>query len=123
TTAFCLGAFRDALWLRRNSPPNAQPWLRLQSPAQCLGFLGLVATACVLLAIHFHFLDGPLLIGQLFLAMLLMPVLSLPSLVATTSLRLGEYPANRCGWRWVFFAGKIAFMLPIVLFGGLDLVP
>jgi hypothetical protein len=55
--------------------------------------------------------------------MLGMAILSLPALAATTSLRLGECPANRCGWRWVFFAGKIALVLPLVFFGGLCLWP
>jgi hypothetical protein len=118
TTSFCLGAFRDALWLRRNSPPNAKPWLRLQSPAHCLGFLGVVATGCVLLALRYQTPDCPLLpIGQSLLWMLLTALMALPALVAITSLRLGEYPANRCGWRWVFFAGKIALVIPIVFFG------
>src|ERR1017187_6048700 len=59
-TSFCLGAFRDALWLRRNSPPNEQSRLRLQSPAQCLGFLGLVAAGCILLALRYPPPDSPL---------------------------------------------------------------
>lgn len=124
TTSFCLGAFRDAIWLRRNSSPTAQPWLRLQSPAQCLGLLGMVAVACVLFALRYHPPDFPLLpIGQSLLAMLVMPLMALPGLLATTSLRLGEYPANRYGWRWVFLASKIALLLPIVFFGGLALWP
>jgi len=123
TTSFCLGAFRDAIWLRRNSSPTAQPWLRLQSPAQCLGLLGMVAAACVLFALRYHPPDFPLLpIGQSLLAMLLMPLMALPGLLATTSLRLGEYPANRYGWRWVFLASKIALLLPIVFFRRAGLV-
>ena len=42
-TAFCLGAYQDAPWLRRNPSPHAQPVPRLQSPARCLAFLGLLA--------------------------------------------------------------------------------
>ena len=45
---FCLGSFRDALWLRRNSSAGPRPWLRLESPARCLGFLGLAVAVCVL---------------------------------------------------------------------------
>jgi hypothetical protein len=112
TIGFCLGAFRDALCLRRNGPSNARPWLRLQSPAQCLGFLGLMAVACTLFAFRFHPPVGPSL-----LAMLCLPLMSLPGLFASTSVRLGEYPPNRYGWRWVFFASKIALVLPIVYFG------
>jgi hypothetical protein len=121
-TGFCLGAFRDALWLRRNNPANAQPLLDLESPVQCLGFLGLVAAACVLFALRYHPPDLPLLpVRQSLFLMLAMAVASLPALPAATSLRLGDYPANRYGWRWVFLVSKIALVLPIVCFGVLDL--
>jgi len=56
----------------------------------------------------------------LFLALLALP--------ATTSLPLGEYPANRhhLRWsiklrRWIFLWSKLALILPIVYFGSLDL--
>src|SRR5579862_2687385 len=53
---FALGAFRDAWWLRRNSPPPPGlplcSTLRLQSPAQCLGFLVLMTVAFGLLAVR-----------------------------------------------------------------------
>ncbi len=115
TTSFCLGAFRDAFWLRRNRPPNAQTGLRLQSPAHCLGFLGLVATGCVLLALRWHppdFAFQP--IWQTILAMLLTPLMALPALFATTSLRLGEYPGEPFwlalgifrGQDWVYVARR-----------------
>ena len=123
-TGFCLGSFRDALWLRRNSPPDAQPWLHLETPARCLGFLGGVAAVCMLIALCFH---NPKIMrlpfGQSFLFMPVMAVVSLPALLATTSLRMGEYPANRNGWRWVFLAGKIALVLPIIPCGALVLLP
>lgn len=125
--SFCLGAFRDALWLRRNSPPNARLLLSLKSPAVCLGFLGLLAALCTLFALRFHPSDFPLVpIGQPLFWMLCTALMALPALLATTSLRLGEYPANRCAWRRVFFAIKIALVLPIVSFGAfgvMDLWP
>src|SRR2546426_4572471 len=40
---FCLGAFRDALWLRRNSPPNHRQFLWLQSPLRSVLFLAVAA--------------------------------------------------------------------------------
>ena len=121
TTSFCLGSFRDAFWLRRNRSPDAQPRPCLESPARCLGFLGLLAAACVLVALRRHRLDITLPVSGPILAMLYMAMMALPALPAITSLRLGEYPANRNGWRWAFFAGKIALLLPIVFLGVLDL--
>ncbi len=99
-TGFCLGAFRDALWLRRNRPPDAPraPWF--ESPARCLGSLGLLAAACVLLALRHHRPDMPLPVRGPILAMLYLAMMALPILPAITSLRLGEYPANRNAWWW-----------------------
>ncbi|HEY1221739.1 MAG: hypothetical protein ABSE42_04005 [Bryobacteraceae bacterium] len=123
-TVFCLGSFRDALWLRRNSPPDTQPWLHLETPAQCIGFLCVAAAVCVLFALRYHPPDCPMVpIGPPLLFMLWMAVTSLPALLATTSLRMGEYPANRYGWRWVFFLSKIGLVLSIVFCGGLALWP
>ena len=44
TAGFCWGAFQDAWWLRRNRPPA----LRLETPLECLGWLGLIAALCAL---------------------------------------------------------------------------
>ena len=120
-TRFCLGAFRDAFWLRRNRAPDAPraPWF--ESPARCLGSLGLVAAACVLLALPYHPPDLRLPPHGPILGMLYMALMALPALPAITSLRLGEVPANRYAWRWAFFAAKIALLLPIVFLGVLDL--
>jgi hypothetical protein len=121
---FCLGSFRDARWLRRNSPPDAGPWLRLESPAQCLGTLGAAAGVCLLLALGFGPPKTPLVpVGPPLLAMLYLAAMSMPVVLATTSLRLGEYPAHRSGRRWAFFAAKIALVMPIVFFGALALWP
>src|SRR6266849_9772059 len=50
-TAFCLGAFKDALWLRRNSPsPNACERFRLGSPLRCCLFLAVLAAASSFIA-------------------------------------------------------------------------
>jgi hypothetical protein len=120
-TGFCLGAFRDAFWLRRNGPAEGQPARWLESPARCLGFLGLVASGCVLVALGRHLLDLGQPVGGPILAMVSMALMALPMLPAITSLSLGEYPANGNGWRWVFLVCKIALVLPIVLFGVLNL--
>lgn len=52
-TLFCLGAFQDALWLRRNNP-NPQKWrgINLESPLRCLAFLGLLAAVSLLIAVR-----------------------------------------------------------------------
>jgi hypothetical protein len=52
-TAFCLGAFKDALWLRRNAPrPEARKLFRLDSPVKCVLFLALLAAVSLFLAIR-----------------------------------------------------------------------
>src|SRR5580693_8025795 len=52
-TRFCLGAFRDALWLRRNNP-NPRPGIAayVDSPLSCLGLLAIVAAICSAIAVH-----------------------------------------------------------------------
>jgi hypothetical protein len=51
-TVFCLGAFRDALWLRRNTPRAETRSILLESPARCL--LILAATAAIALAFAYR---------------------------------------------------------------------
>ncbi len=55
-TLFCLGSFRDALWLRRNnlSPVN-RPRTHLESPLSCLAFLTALAAGFLIT----FFLSGP----------------------------------------------------------------
>ncbi len=48
-TAFCLGAFRDAFWLRRHS---SSPPVYLQSPWHCLGVLAALAAVSVFFAVR-----------------------------------------------------------------------
>src|SRR5258708_29585843 len=45
-TAFCLGAFKGGLWLRRNSPElSVRERFWLESPLQCCLFLAVLAAA------------------------------------------------------------------------------
>ena len=44
--AFCLGAFPDAFWLRRNESPGRATF-SLESPVRCLGVLAILAAASV----------------------------------------------------------------------------
>ncbi|HEY1496125.1 MAG TPA: hypothetical protein VGF49_16345 [Candidatus Solibacter sp.] len=47
-TRFCLGAFRDALWLRHNNAaPNGPAAFQVQSPVRCLLLLATLAAICV----------------------------------------------------------------------------
>jgi hypothetical protein len=55
-TAFCLGAFRDAFWIRRNAPPGESQNVLVDSPARCL--LSLAAIAAVAIGIAWM-LPGP----------------------------------------------------------------
>ena len=51
--AFCLGAFKDALWLRRNSPREPGRYaIRLESAQQCGCLLALLAVATIITAVR-----------------------------------------------------------------------
>lgn len=123
--AFCLGAFKDAIWLRRNrSNPLGTGWLR--SPSRCLLFLGFLAAASTLFACRLAWLAHP----QPILAHLLILFIALLILPATTSLSMGEYPVDACSSaralkyrRWMFFGIKVALILPISFLGTFDLAP
>jgi hypothetical protein len=129
-TAYCMGAFRDALWLRHNGPLGSRAHIifhldvpacpvmfehfphppyglvHVESPGQCLAFLGVLGTLSILLSLvlpipFFHdifkgyFLAGILLLGAALMA------------------RLRP---------WTFLAARIFLLLPILVFGTLDLV-
>src|SRR3569623_1643264 len=50
-TAFCVGAFQDALWLRRNRPVSEQPTgIHLNSPLSCLALLTALAVSGIFFA-------------------------------------------------------------------------
>src|SRR4051812_26201750 len=49
---FCLGAFRDALWLRRNCQASRRlSRISVESPLQCLAFLAITAAVALAVAI------------------------------------------------------------------------
>ena len=49
--AFCLGAFCDAWWLRRNNlHPKTRQILRLETPRQCLTVLAVIAALTMSIA-------------------------------------------------------------------------
>jgi hypothetical protein len=119
-TSFCLGAFRDALWLRRNTPANAVRTFGLESPVRCLLFLAVLAVASVYLSFRLPLAREVWATGRLLLAYLLNIAISVLVVSATTSLALGEYPGNRHFRRRIFLAIKVALVLPIACCGTLD---
>lgn len=117
-TAFCLGAFPDALWLWRNAPRRGiREIINLNSPTRCLGFLAVLAAVSLLFA--YQIPDAPPIpkrtSDHLFLWLL---VLACAMLTGPTSLCLADYRANRGVLsrstrlkRWLFLAAKIVFIL------------
>ena len=128
-TRFCLGAFRDAFWLRRNNLTLAKrTGVHLESPLSCLAFLAALAAMAILIVVC---LSGPLkhvpsysgvrardlpagCIAMLVFSCLLLPV----------TLAVGRATANRHPTPWpstvrrgIFLAVKIALVQPIILCG------
>ena len=122
-TAFCLGAFQDALWLRRNgSRCKLRDIFPLDSPSRCLFLLAAFAAIGLLIALHRPRPTDP----SPFRAFLLIVGLACLIVPATTPLSLGDYPASRHApsmairlRRWVFLAAKIVLILPMVYAGTL----
>ncbi len=129
-TQFCLGAFRDALWLRRNNlSPVKRTRIHLESPLSCLVFLAAIAAACSFMAVclpapramtsspHLSASDVPAgCIAMVMLSCLLLPV--------TRLVMMERAPASRHPMPWpgrlrrgIFLALKIALVQPIMLCG------
>ena len=128
-TRFCLGAFHDAWWFRRNSGPAAKrAGSHLESPWSCLTLLAALGAVGVLIAIC---LSVPLkqvplysnlrardLVGGC-IAMLAFSSLLLPGTFA-----VWRAPANRHPTSWqsklrlgIFLGLKVALVQPIMLCG------
>lgn len=59
---FCLGAFRDAFWLWRNSPTtDARHTFGMDSPLRCILFLAMLAAVSMFFAFHLPFARDMLL--------------------------------------------------------------
>jgi hypothetical protein len=124
---FCLGAFRDAIWLRRNAPhPETGHLFYPKSAFRCILWLAALAAVSVFVALRRR--------GAISLAASGSPVREYPALSAlaivllavlilqvSTPLALGEYPPGTRLRRWCFLAIKIALLIPIVFCGTLDL--
>jgi hypothetical protein len=132
--SFCLGAFQDALWLRRNPCSEVAPghaWL--QSPWKTLCLLACLAAASTgiflyavdpVRAPHTYREYRVVILDYLFLTAVAFLLTSV-----TSSLSLGEYPEApssparaRRFYRWAFLAMKFLLIGPIVLFGTYDIV-
>lgn len=125
-TAFCLGSFRDALFLRIKSF-DARRALSLDSPSRCVLLLAGVAALTVWLAISSGSLSFPpwSLAGaeDFTKGLLAMYALSLPFLLILNPLTLGSYPTNEYApslsfrlRRWLFVVVKFSLLVPIVYF-------
>jgi hypothetical protein len=127
---FCLGSFRDALWLRRNNP-NPRPRFSLESPFRCVLFLVSLAALIMAIALPSWKLWLPACSSpgslqgreQFMFSLLGMYLLSLLVLLTLNPLALGECRANRYAptlrirlRRWIFLGIKIALLVPTVFF-------
>jgi hypothetical protein len=135
-TAFCLGAFRDAFWLRRNArlpraygpllidcprtpaPPPAPESRLLDSPVRCIAFLGfLAAMNWVIYQLFTAHLPEPSLFRDQW-GLLICTCLVAPSV---TSIYLGDYPGEHHRFRRrLFLTAKMALIFAAVIFGARD---
>jgi hypothetical protein len=126
---FCLGSFRDALWLRRNNlGTEKRTRIHLESPLSCLAFLGTLAVVSMLVAVC---LLGPLTsrtklwhLRSRDLPAACIMTLVLSCLLLPATLAVGRAPANchPMPWpsrlRWgIFLALKILLVQPTILCG------
>lgn len=119
-TAFCMGSFRDALWLRIKSFDAGS---FLDSPMVCLLFLASLAALTLWPAIASRNLSWSLAGAEEFAQSLVgMFALSLPFLLIPNRPTLGSYPKNNCApsltvrlRRWLFLLVKISLASSISL--------
>jgi len=123
---FCLGAFRDALWVRQSDSCPESP---LESPASCLAFLAVIAVVSLVLAAS---LLTPLRLRTALwrlsprdlpagcMAMLVYTGVFLP----VTRMVMGQAATHGCPAPWrsklrrmLFMAAKVALIQPVMLCG------
>jgi hypothetical protein len=126
-TQFCLGAFQDAIWVRRNHTRALKGGgLHLESPICCLAFLAVLAAVSLVIAVHLPPPNLPNMPRHLQVrdlpggcgAMALLSCLMLPVI----RLVMGRAPACFHAVHWpnrvrggIFLALKIALVHPIML--------
>lgn len=121
-TAFCMGSFRDALWLRIKSI-EARSILNLDSPLRCLLFLVGLAALTFWLAIASGNPSWSLAGAEDFAQSLVgMFAIFLPFLLIPNRPALGSYPKNEYApslpirlRRWLFFVVKISLASSVSL--------
>lgn len=125
-TLFCLGAFRDALWVRRNRPESScEVRIRFGSPLVCLGFLGILAAVSLAIAVRFPSHLGPwpspIPIRNLqlaYVAAMLFSALASPAIFLTMPERRADFSPvpSRSRLRSAgFLLAKIALLQPALL--------
>jgi hypothetical protein len=126
-TLFCLGAFRDAFWMRRNSPsPKKRAGIHLDSPLSCLALLVTLAALSIFLMVHLivpHLEPASPLRGRDMIG-ICTGVLLLSCLLLPGTLWVWRPPASRHSMSWpsvlrrgIFLTLKIALLQPIMLCG------
>jgi hypothetical protein len=126
-TLFCMGAFRDAFWLRRNHGARVKRTrIHLESPLSCLALLGALSALSIFIVLH---LLAPRLepgspSGVRDLPGICSPMLLFSCLLLPGTLRVWRAPANRQALPWPsrmrrgsFLVLKIALLQPIILCG------
>jgi hypothetical protein len=127
-TKFCIGSFRDALWLRCSSL-SARRAFNVESPRRCVLLLGALALLGYLFAFGLPTRSllrascSPPTIGHFAVECFWFYLESLLVLLALNPLTLGGYAANRSVRsfgirlrRWIFLTVKILLLVPIPLF-------
>jgi len=125
-TVFCLGAFRDALWLRRNSlKPVTSARMHLESPISCLALLGTLAAASLFIAVRLEkmlpFPEDHGTTTQHDVGMILLFFLPLAIVAFAVGCR-STMPQPRKLRGWIFLALKIALVLPLLQGGVVALI-
>jgi len=134
-TTFCIGSFRDALWLRCSNL-SARRTFSVESPLRCMLLLATLALLSSLFAFGlpsrklFAFACSPPAIEHFAFGCFWLYLESLLVLLTLNPLALGAYAENRSApplavrlRRWLFLAFKIFLLAPIPVFVCIALLP
>ena len=125
-TSFCLGAFQDAFWLRRNNPtPLKRTSPHLESPLRCLAFLATLSAVSIFVT---YLLASRLETGTPLTARhlpgIIFGILSFSCLLLSGTLAVWQVPANGQALPWpirlrrgIFLVLKIVLLQPAILCG------